>query len=131
MGVATRQRLLPEFWAVVREVFNAAGEEGIGVRIESTYRSSAVQARLYKAWLARGKQGLPAAPPGQSFHEFGLAIDISTDPPDALERVGEIAEDFGLRWGGFFDDPVHIDAGYDLDIRQARQSFNERRLVEV
>ncbi len=126
-----QHRLLPEFARAVDEVFAAAEDEGIGILIVSTYRSSAEQSKLHRAWIRRGKTGLPAAPPGQSFHEFGLAVDFATDPPDALERVGEIAEDFGLRWGGRFNDPVHIDFGTVVNLREARFAFNPKRLVEV
>lgn len=121
----------PDFADVLEDVFQAAADEGIGIRIVSTYRSVGEQSRLYKAFVARGKKGLPAARPGQSYHNFGLAVDIATDPPDALARVGRLAEQAGLRWGGRFRDPVHIDAGSVVTLREAAQNFNARKLVAV
>lgn len=43
--------------------------------IGSGYRSLAEQARLYARWLARVPGQAPAAPPGSSNHNFGLASD--------------------------------------------------------
>ncbi len=131
---------MPGFWARFRQVIDAAAEEDIAIRISSAFRSSAEQAKLYSDYRRRladfhagirDEPGLPAAPPGQSFHEVGLAVDVLTDPPDAIERVAEIAEEFGLRWGGDFGDPVHFDAGNLIPLREARKAFNARRLVEV
>jgi len=96
-------------------------ERGIFITITSSYRSPAKQARLYQAWLARGKRGLPAAPPGSSLHNTGEAIDFTarynptygrryTNP---IAEAGTLAERAGFRWGGRFKtiDPIHIDAG--------------------
>jgi len=80
---------------------------GIPFQVTSTYRSSAKQAELYRAWLARGKTGLPAAPPGRSTHEYGLAFDASF-PASKRALVVEIARWFGMVWFGPAD-PVHFD----------------------
>ncbi len=133
-------KLMPGFAARVEELFDRAEAEGIGIEITSTYRSSADQAQLYQDYRRRladfragnrASAGLPAAPPGQSYHEVGLAVDVVTDPPDAIERVAEIAAELGLRWGGDFGDPVHFDAGNLVPLREARKVFNSRNLVEV
>lgn len=120
-----------DFAAALEDVFAAATEEGIEVRLTSGYRSVEKQKDLLRRWK-RGEPGIfkPAAP-GQSYHNWGLAVDIRTSPPDALRRVGEIAEDFGLRWGGRFGDPVHLDAGNDFTIEKAKARFKTRNLVEV
>jgi hypothetical protein len=77
----------------------------------STRRTPYEQQRLYSEWVARGRTGLPAARPGRSFHEWGLAIDVArprVEPlADPLLRVlGQIWK----RWGGFWSprDPVHF-----------------------
>lgn len=121
----------PDFWDRVQTVFDAAADEGITVQITSTYRSEGEQSKLYRQWLKAGKKGIPAAPPGQSYHGYGLAVDFETDPADALQRVGELAEEFGLRWGGHFNDPIHIDAGSVISLEAARKRFNVRNLVAL
>ncbi len=73
----------------------------------STRRSKAEQTRLYERYL-RGESLLPAAPPGSSLHELGIAIDIVFPGDEELAVAVDAAADFGLRWAGP-GDPVHFD----------------------
>lgn len=84
---------------------------GLGVRVTSTRRSISRQAQLYQDWIA-GRSPYPAAYPGTSKHERGLAFDISTSHPDALLVLGRIWESAGGRWGGRFSarDPIHFES---------------------
>lgn len=82
----------------------------LGPRVVSTYRSWGEQQRLYD----RYRQGLseyPAAPPGQSLHNYGLAFDLVTTVPGGLDRLGPMWERVGGRWGGRFGDAPHFDVG--------------------
>lgn len=79
--------------------------------VTSARRSSTDQARLYARYL-RGESRLPAAPPGSSAHEFGLAFDLarlgvdaSTDP--FLLALGRLWQSYGGKHGGGAD-PVHF-----------------------
>lgn len=81
---------------------------GLGYRATYTsgYRSISKQRALYDAWIKRGKRGLPAAPPGSSSHNYGLAVDVSSDAPDqVLKFAADVA---GLVWFGP-KDRVHFD----------------------
>lgn len=74
------------------------------VVVVSSYRSWAEQARLYAAWVARHFTGLPAAKPGTSYHNIGLAIDISGYSDKVVRgRLGA----HGWNWLGSRD-PVHF-----------------------
>jgi len=90
---------------------------GIQVKVTRARSSRTTQARLwreYQAALAAGIPHLPAAPPGHSQHEKGLAFDmIVTGGPVSLEQLGRAwaAAGQGRRWGGAFHDPVHFDWG--------------------
>jgi lambda family phage tail tape measure protein len=91
-----------------------AAAEGIDLKVTSLVRSREQQQRLYDAWLARAKTGLPAAPPGNSKHEQGLAFDVAIQgggSPEQWQRLGRIGKSMGLRWGGDFarSDPVHFE----------------------
>lgn len=88
-------------------LYRVAVANGLHPRITSTVRTHADQARLYRAWLARGKTGLPAAPPGRSNHQLGLAFDMVADN---LPGLGALWESWGGKWGGRFNDPVHFEA---------------------
>ncbi|MGH7339695.1 MAG: M15 family metallopeptidase [Candidatus Rokuibacteriota bacterium] len=95
-----------QFLQIVRESYPDA-------TITSAYRSSAKQAALYRRWQS-GRSPFPAAPPGQSLHEYRLAFDMDI-PSDrsALADAGALWESIGpgFRWGGRFSraDPVHFE----------------------
>jgi len=79
--------------------------------VTSGFRSSSKQAVLYRKWLS-GESKIPAAPPGDSLHGYGLAFDLArigkdpfTDP--LLNWLGAVWEYWGGRYGGKRD-PVHF-----------------------
>jgi len=79
--------------------------------VTSAFRSNAKQSQLYEAYN-RGESLIPAAPPGRSLHNFGLAFDLArlgkdplTDP--LLAWLGALWEAVGGQWGGIRD-PVHF-----------------------
>lgn len=85
--------------------YRALESAGLKPRITSATRSRQEQTILYERYL-RGLSRLPAAPPGRSKHEFGLAFDVVTSRP---EVAGAMARSFGLTWSA--SDPVHFEAG--------------------
>lgn len=80
-------------------------------RITSTRRSRAVQAALYLRYKA-GLSRYPAAAPGNSMHERGLAVDLGGLSQPQLEWLGQLWESWGGRWGGRFSHPdaIHFEA---------------------
>lgn len=107
--------LRPEFREAVDYLLRVAQYNGLRVQITSTLRTRAQQTTLYERYLrCRGIGGrgacLPAAPPGTSDHELGLAIDLVVDGDyrGARQRaLGEFWETMGGRWAGEVD-PVHF-----------------------
>lgn len=78
-----------------RDYFNATGEH---IAINQDIRDSAYQAQLYENYKS-GKGGR-AAPPGKSFHEKGLAVDVTNwkQAEPSLRRYGlanELPDDRG------------------------------------
>lgn len=85
------------------------------IRYFSTMRTIAEQTKLYEAYK---KGGTLAAPPGQSYHNFGLAIDFCLLSPDGKSVSWSLTEDLdrdsqsdwrefasymqglGFEWGG-------------------------------
>lgn len=100
------QHLHPDLRPYFEYLVQVARDANLNPRVTSTYRSTADQTRLYKAYVA-GKSKFPAAPPGRSLHEQGRAIDIVCDD---LEWLGRVWESWGGRWGGRFRDPIHFEA---------------------
>lgn len=75
---------------------------GKTLQINSAFRSAEEQAAL----LARGGQGAnPAAAPGQSRHQLGLAIDVQPEQRAQLEALGLLKK---YAMTGIPNDPPHI-----------------------
>jgi len=88
-------------------------EAGLPFEFVSGRRSRSRQAAL----AADRTRTRPAAPPGRSKHEVGLAYDLRASglTPAQLQRLGELGESIGLRWGGRFTprpDPNHFEASW-------------------
>ncbi|HMG19530.1 MAG TPA: D-alanyl-D-alanine carboxypeptidase family protein [Gemmatimonadales bacterium] len=98
------RRLIP----FAERLVQIARDVGLSPVITSTRRSRVLQARLYRSWL-RGERSLPAAAPGTSLHEHGLAIDLVVNDPDAYRELGALWQRWGGEWGGE-SDPVHFQA---------------------
>lgn len=78
-------------------------QQGVNPRVTSVYRSRGKQRILYERYM-RGESELPAAPPGKSKHQYGLAFDIVTDNP---QLAGEAWKYMGGKW--WSSDPVHFE----------------------
>lgn len=91
--------LIPAAEALYVVAMNA----GLRPRITSVRRSRQQQEVLYERYL-RGMSTLPAAPPGLSKHEYGLAFDMVTDNPAAVGAVWNAA---GGKWRA--SDYVHFE----------------------
>jgi len=84
---------------------------GLNPRVTSARRSHTQQALLYRRFLA-GQSRFPAAPPGSSAHEIGLAFDLWVNDESSLADLGQVWESqAGGTWGGHFKDPIHFEAG--------------------
>lgn len=66
---------------------------GKKIIVASAFRSRAKQEELYRLYLSG--RGNPAAKPGTSKHESGLAIDLNRDQADWLEQTGMLRK-YGL-----------------------------------
>lgn len=88
--------------AAATEYFQLTGK---AVRIESGFRSSEKQMELYQNFLA-GRSRYPAAPPGNSPHERGRAIDTDLATANELDRMGLLSK-YGLS-RPVPNDPIHI-----------------------
>lgn len=111
------------------EVVRRAYDEGINVQISEGHRSYARQNALYAQGRTKPGNVVTNARGGQSWHNFGIAVDYfltSEDGNKALwninskwRRVAEIAKSLGFEWGGdwkSFKDYPHLQmtGGYSL-----------------
>jgi len=97
---------MPSFRTLNREfrpwaegLFNIARRYHLKPQLTSSYRSLRRQRILYDKYL-RGEHPFPVAPPGQSLHNYGLAIDMTSRHNAWL---AEIWQYWGGSWGGSRD----------------------------
>jgi len=79
--------------------------------VTSARRSMSKQSKLYNDWI-RGVSKIPAAKPGFSLHQRGMAFDlarigISPHGDPLLNYLGSVWRSWGGIWGGRRD-PVHF-----------------------
>lgn len=132
----------PDLKKYTLELITRCYKEGILVQCSSGFRSFEDQARLYgqgrTSYWYKGKQYgnrkepiVTNAKPGQSVHNYGLAIDYFLVTDDGLnaiwtvntkwKRVAEIGKSMGFEWGGdwkSFPDYPHLQYTKGLSIGQ-------------
>jgi hypothetical protein len=96
----------PTLEAAKQELLAYATAAGYGPVITSEVRSYWKQKELYQRYIA-GRAQLPAAPPGHSAHNWGLAFDMALAVPE-YDDVGSVWRSWGGDWGGSRD-PVHFE----------------------
>ena len=125
---ADLSQLVPELEPYARALVDEAGAAGLLPRVTSTRRSHAEQTRLFRRFLEGGSP-YPAAPPGTSAHEYGLAFDLIVSPMDGLSDVGALWREWGGVWGAQRD-PVHFELpGAGAAARQLAMEEPESRGV--
>ena len=114
--------LRPEFAEKISKLI-AAAEQATGerVRVVQGYRDPKEQAQYYADYIGKeitydgqtykpnpARKGIIAAPPGQSKHQFGLAVDVSAGK--ARDWMAQHAGEYGITWGGNWrhSDPPHF-----------------------
>ena len=121
--------LNPAFTARLDPFLAALTKAGIANRVISGYRSPELQSRLYANFQAKQagrplpfpqeNQGAIAAPPWRSFHNYGLAADVTPVNPANYSRMWSMAPQFGLTALGAKDYPhFQMAGGLDEDISQ-------------
>jgi LAS superfamily LD-carboxypeptidase LdcB len=96
--------LHPDLVPYADALYQWAEARGLHPRITSVRRTTQQQAVLYQRYL-RGQSTFPAAPPGRSLHERGLAFDMVTD--DKGRSAGAVWNDAGGHWSP--NDWVHFE----------------------
>ena len=111
-------------FAWLRECRNA----GIDVLVTCTLRSFDDQEKLYAQGRTMPGKKVTNAKPGESFHNYGLAIDFvpivngkpAWNDTELITQIGELAEDIGFEWAGRwtrFKELVHVQWSNGLTIK--------------
>lgn len=89
---------------LAREYYETSGEK---LTINSSYRDPAYQAYLYQRWIEK-RSKYPAALPGKSAHNYGMAFDINSTLANKFRRNGLLAK-HGLVQPMPDKDAVHLE----------------------
>ena len=127
----TDQRIQGPATNFINRVHN---ELGINLRVVQGLRTIQEQNDLYAQGRTRPGLIVTRARGGQSFHNFGLAIDVAiVNPNGALNwnsvspQVVEIARQEGFEWGGSwqgFPDRPHFQMTFGETLEHLRERFN-------
>lgn len=121
--------LHPKFQPLARRFLDECQNAGHRLIITCGYRSIAEQDDLYAQGRTRPGKRVTCARGGQSWHNYGLAIDVvfirdgKADWDGPWEEIGRIGESLGLIWGGRFKrlvDRPHFEWHPGLTIAQAK-----------
>ncbi|QAS51959.1 peptidase [Halobacillus litoralis] len=141
-------RLHPEVAQKKDELVARAQEQGIDIIITEGHRTKERQNNLYEQ--GRSKEGsiVTHAKGGESYHNYGLAIDfaLKTDDGEVVWDTGrddngngrsdwmeivDVAKELGFDWGGDwenFKDYPHLQMDFGLSIRELK--FGKRPNVD-
>jgi peptidoglycan hydrolase-like protein with peptidoglycan-binding domain len=116
----TLAKVNPELAARVRLMAADLQKQGINIVVTDGLRTFDEQNALYAQGRTKPGNIVTNARGGQSFHNYGLAVDIyemkngqpNFKPTAATQRaIGAAGEKYGLEWGGKFktiNDPPHF-----------------------
>jgi hypothetical protein len=88
-------------------VIRDARAQGIDLRVVQGFRTMATQQKYYKKGRSTKGSIITNAPPGYSYHNYGLAVDVCeyrNGKPywksNRWQEIGTIGKSHGLIWGG-------------------------------
>lgn len=100
----------PSFKPAAQSLYDLAKKAGVRPHVTSARRTYAKQSALYQAYIS-GRSRYPAAPPGTSAHEYGLAFDMIVDNAVDQADLGTVWTQAGWVYGGE-EDPIHYAAPF-------------------
>ena len=114
---ARLQLVHPRLSELIHQLADRLQAEGIEFRVTQGIRSWADQQKLYEQ-----VPKVTNAPPGHSWHNFGLAVDVAPDDPKlpgyqpdwdeshpAWQRLVDVGTSLGLRNGKSWKDEPHFE----------------------
>lgn len=136
-GLLKSGKIHPALVTRLEKFLKAAWQDGARVIVQEGYRDHKKQDELFK------KGGVTNARGGDSYHNYGLAVDVvfldeknrlSWSPRHDWKRLGELGKKFGLKWGGDFSklkDLCHFEYHPKLTIKDLKALYREGQLPKV
>lgn len=126
--------LEPQTRKLVTELLRRCIADGMNFKVTSGTRTFREQDALYAQGRTTEGKIVTRARAGQSWHNYGLAADLTLFDKagkkpiwDGMEytRMGRIAQELGLEWGGSwktFKDRPHVQRNIDMTLAQAKSA---------
>ena len=137
-GILTSGELHPVLVDKVKGLVQKASSQGLKIRLQEGLRSFERQNELFKSG-----RNVTRARAGNSYHNYGLAIDIvfrdKNNQPSWSEehdwlKLGKIGKDLGLKWGGDFkriSDKAHFEYHPELNLKMVKEAYRSGGLQNV
>ena len=140
----------PDLREELKEIYEDILQRGVGVRFAQVFRTFAQQAALYaKGRTAPGRR-VTNARAGQSYHNYGLAVDIVLLLPGgkvswdmSLDSDGDSIRDwdeivhvfkgYGWKWGGDwtrFKDYPHFEKSFGFSVAALRRKYDAGDFIQ-
>ncbi|SER36304.1 peptidoglycan L-alanyl-D-glutamate endopeptidase CwlK [Gracilibacillus ureilyticus] len=134
----------------MEQLVNKSEEKGIPILITDDFRSVEEQNAIYARGRSEGGTVVTNAKGGESYHNYGLAIDfaIQPNPGEAIwdleydgnnngesdwMEVVSIAKSLGFSWGGDFTqfkDYPHLQMDFGLSIRELQMGKRPEDVID-
>lgn len=114
ISTARLSLVCPKLSDLIKQLDSSLAQEGISIRVVQGLRTWNEQAALYAQGRTAPGKVVTQAPPGHSWHNFGMAVDVVPMPngqPDwnlghpAWQRIVALGESLGLTSGSKFSHP--------------------------
>lgn len=134
--------LYPPFEAKIEALLIAARAHGMEVGLFEGFRSWEKQAQIFAQGRTKPGKVVTKAPPGHSWHNFGLAADVvfrakgkwSWAESHPWSRLGALGKELGLEWGGDwkrFPDRPHFEWKDKPSLASARLLYQKGGVREL
>ncbi|MFC4411766.1 M15 family metallopeptidase [Chungangia koreensis] len=132
------------------ELVRLSKEQGIEITITDGFRSIEEQNQIYRQGRSNEGNVVTYAKGGQSYHNFGLAIDFALSFPDGSvswdmsydgngngksdwHEVAAIGKELGFEWGGdwrSFKDYPHLQMTFGLSLGELQEGWRPEDTME-
>lgn len=144
------QTIHPDLRQELSEIYQEILERGVSIRFAQVYRTFAQQEALYAKGRTAPGNKVTNARAGQSYHNYGLAVDIVLLSPggkvswdmkldvdgDGMSDWSEVVhvfKSYGWSWGGdwrSFKDYPHFEKSFGLSVRALKTRYDAGDFVE-
>lgn len=129
-GYLASSSMNPDFVSRINGMIAQLRGEGYDIRVTAGFRTFSEQQKRFEQGRTASGSIVTDLQAGQSWHNYGLAVDIALNDDDGnpvwpedsslfWQRLGDVALAQGAVWGGAFGHPDHIEYHPDFGRQEA------------